>query len=196
MYYTPSQYLMAESELTKLYPHKILYWMNDITTFNQKRQSCSNTKWASLKMSEVQLFLDCLLTNERPWYHSGTERLWYTKDYFHFYPQIFPCLLAIPLNWKWGDGTSAHLAGVSLTVMLTTRAVLFLRCITITCFYATEVCFTCGLRRKKIYSAHTLEWHTWFCNIPSRTKKKHLKFLESEGSVLSITLILEIDYKS
>lgn len=26
--------------------------------------------------------------------------------------------------------------------------------------------------------------------------KKHLKFLEPEGSVLSITLILEIDYKS
>lgn len=170
--------------------------MNDITTFTQKRQSCSNTKWVSLKISEVQLFLVCLLTNEGLWYHSGTERLRYTKDYFYFYPQILPCLLAIPLNWKWGDGTSAHLVRVSLTVMLTTRAVLLLRCTTLTCFYATEVCFTCGLRRKKdLFSTYFGMAHmilTTYLPEP----KKHLKFLESEGSVLSIPLILEIDYKS
>lgn len=101
MQYVPSQYLKAESELTKLasenYPHNILYWMNDITTFNQKRQRCSNTKWVSLKMGGVQLFQVCLLTNERSWYHSGTEKLRCTKDCFYFYPQIFPCLLAVPL---------------------------------------------------------------------------------------------------
>lgn len=162
MYYIPSQYLKAESELTKLVSevtHTRFYteWMisQPLTKRDKVVQIQNEFPWKCLKCNFFTLAF-------WPWYHSGTERLRYTKDYFYFYPQIFPCLLAIHLNWKWGDGTSAHLVRVSLTVMLITRAVLLLRCITLTCFYATEVWFTCGLQRKKIYLAHTLEWHTWF----------------------------------
>lgn len=171
--------------------------MNDITTFNQKRQSCSNTKWVSLKMCEGQFFQVCLLTNEGPWYHSETERLRCTKDYFYFYPQIFPCLLASPLYSETGRW---HISRFSKSFSQS-------------CWLQEQYHSLDILDSSNVLLSHWSLFQTWFVKekdlfstyfgmahmiltIYLLEPKKHLKFLELEGSVRSITLILEIDYKS
>lgn len=112
-----------------------------------------------------------------------------TPKYFHI------CLLTL-LVWKWGDGTWEDSVRAPLPVGLTARAVLLLRIFNYsTCFYPTDVCFTRGLWRKDLFSTCFGMAHM-FLTIYLLEPKKHLKFLEPEDSVLSITLILEIAYKS
>lgn len=64
-----------------------------------------------------------------------------------------------------------------------------------TCFYPTDVCFTRDLWRKDLFSTYFGMAHM-ILTIYLLEPRKHLKFLEPEDSVLSIILILEIDYKS
>lgn len=160
--------------------------MNDITTFNWKRQSSSNTKWVSLKMCKVQCFQVCLLTNEGPWYHSGTEITMY-KRLFLFLPpniSIFVCYPSVFGNGRWhmrgfSESSSPSWADCKSSVAAQTI-------IQLTCFYGTDVCFTCGLWRKDLFSTYFGMAHM-ILTIYLLEPKKHWKFLEPEDSVLSIT---------
>lgn len=112
-----------------------------------------------------------------------------TPKYFH------TCLLSL-FVWKWGDGTWKI-----QWELLSQLGWLQKQCCSSdifnysTCFYPTDVCFTRGLWRKDLFSTYFGMAHM-ILTIYLLEPKKHWKFLEPEDSVLSITLILEIDYKS
>lgn len=125
------------------------------------------------------------------------QRLRCTKDYFYFYPQIFPYLFAIPLCLEMGrwhmrgfsESSSPSWADCKSSAALQTCS------ITQHAFNPADVCFTPGLWRKDLFSTYFGMAHM-ILTIYLLEPKKHWKFLEPEDSVLSITLILEIDYKS
>lgn len=124
------------------------------------------------------------------------QTLWCTKDYFYFYPQIFPYLFANPLGLEMGRW---HMGGFSESSSpnwadCKSSAAPQIYSITQRAF-TPDVCFTRGLWRKDLFSTCFGMAHM-FLTIYLLEPKKHLKFLEPEDSVLSITLILEIAYKS
>lgn len=147
-------------------------------------------------MCEIQSFPVCLLTNEGPWYHPGTEITMY-KRLFLFLPpniSIFVCYPSL-----FGNGEMAHER--IQWELLSQLCWLQEQCCSAdmsscsTWFYLTDVCFTRGLWRKDLFSTYFGMAHM-ILTIYLLEPKKHWKFLEPEDSVLSITLILEIDYKS
>lgn len=170
--------------------------MNDITTFNWKRQSFSNTKWISLKMCEVQCFQVLpfdqwrTMISFRDRDHDVQKTIFIsTPKYFHI------CMLSL-FVWKQGDGTWEDSVRAPLQLgWLQEQGCSSDISNYSTCFYPTDVCFTRGLWRKDLFSTYFGMAHM-ILTIYLLEPKKHLKFLEPEDSVLSITLILEIDYKS
>lgn len=112
-----------------------------------------------------------------------------TPKYFHIY------LLSL-FVWKWGDGTWRIQWELLSQLGWLQKQCCFSDIFNYsTCFYPTDVCFTHGLWRKDLFSTYFGMAHM-ILTIYLLEPKKHWKFLEPEDSVLSITLILEIDYKS
>lgn len=141
--------------------------------------------WKHMKRSfQVYLFI-----NEGPWYHSGIERLRCTRGYNYFYPQIFPYLLDRPLYFEVGRW---HISRFSKSFFPQS----FAHCkssivpqkylITLKCFYPTEVFVSHVAREgKELFSTHFGMAHMTIYLL--ELKRKHLKFLEPDGSVPSIT---------
>lgn len=113
-----------------------------------------------------------------------------TPKYFHI------CLLSL-FVWKWGDGTWRGFSESSRPNWADCRSSVVPQTYSITqcAFTPLDVCFIRGLWRKDLFSTYFGMAHM-ILTIYLLEPKKHLKFLEPEDSVLSITLILEIDYKS
>lgn len=160
------QYLKAESELTKL-PGKITHtrfdtqWMisQPLTERDKVLQIQNEFPWKCAKFSVFRFAFWPMKDHDI----IQGQRLRCTKDYWYFYPQIFPDLFAIPLclemgRWhmrgfsessspSWADCMSS---GTLRQYSITQRA------FTPLMFVSHVVC------EGKIYLAHTLEWHTWF----------------------------------
>lgn len=134
-------------------PRRTRHRANDITTFHRKRERCASAK---------RVCVTCNFFRFGFWPGKDHDIIRRQRDYdvqktvcisTPKYLRVWQRALFV---WKWGGGTSAGLVRAFLSDALHTYS------ITRMCFYPIEVCFTHGLWRKKIYLAHTLEWHTWF----------------------------------
>lgn len=145
----PNGRIRADKAVRENYPHEIWYPMNDITTFNWKRQSSSNTKSVSLKMCEVHILWSVFRFAFWPMKDHDIiqgQRSRCTKDYFYFYPQIFPYLFAIPLCLEMGRWHMKDSVRAPLPAGLTARAVLLLR----------------HIQLLKMLLPHQCLFHMWF----------------------------------
>lgn len=110
----------------------------------------------------VNCFQVCLLTNEGPWYHSGTQITMY-KRLFLFLPPNISIFICYPS--LFGNGEMAHegFSESSSPSWADCKSSVASQTYSITQHAFTPLTFVSHMVCEgKIYLAHTLEWHTWF----------------------------------